>query len=201
MSIGSASSKILLGTLLSGTTSRIYTFILRIMDIYKFIENFLKKHPNSQTNKLLKCLKNKKKEYGDLEDETFDTLTSFNRVAKIIDNSLYWTETVEGFYYYQFLHIRLMSGLALKLICDKKFTFARGCLQELDDHTKRCANINLLAREGKSYAEHKSQMAYYRQQFKRFKELLDFLEMNDYLQKKFEEKLESKKKVLKKFGS
>ena len=168
------------------------------MDIYKFIENFLKKHPNSKTNKLLKCLKKEKKEYGDLED---DALASFDRVSKLIDYNVVWINSAEGFYYYQFLHIRLMSGLALKLICDKEFTFARGCLQELDDHTKRCANINLLAREGKSYAEHKSQMAYYRQQFNKIKKLFDSLEMNDYLEKKFEEKLESKKKVLKKFGS
>ena len=31
------------------------------MDIYKFIEKFLKKHPNSQTKNFLEWLKEKKK--------------------------------------------------------------------------------------------------------------------------------------------
>ena len=141
--------------------------------------------------------KGEKKEYGDLED---DALTSFDRVSKLIDYNVVWINSAEGFYYYQFLHIRLLSGLAMKLICDKKLTFARKCLQVLDAHTNRCGNESIMLKEGKSYAEYKSQMAYYRREFLRMKELLNTLEMNDFLEK-LEEKLESKKKVLKKFGS
>ena len=77
------------------------------MDIIEFVKRFLKAHENSKTDKVLTIL-----ERHDL---------SLMCVIRVIDNSLSWSSTNEGFYYFYFLQIRLLLAAALLLYEDREF--------------------------------------------------------------------------------
>ena len=77
------------------------------MDIIEFVKSFLKAHENSETNKMLTILEK-------------HNLYLAN-VIRVIDNSLSWGCTDEGYYYFYFLQIRLLLAAALLLYEDREF--------------------------------------------------------------------------------
>ena len=82
------------------------------MDINKFCIDFLKKNHNSETEHIIQRFKNKD-----------DVRTK----CKIIDTSVSWNRSIEGFFYFYFLQLRFGILLTKYLIRYNNIVCARDC--------------------------------------------------------------------------
>lgn len=84
------------------------------MDTVEFVKNFLNKHKNSYTHRLITNLQ--------------VNPHRFSPACMIIDRCVSWGCSKEGFYYYYFLQVRLLLGLTQALYEDGELTEAKQVL-------------------------------------------------------------------------
>jgi hypothetical protein len=132
------------------------------MDIIEFVKRFLKAHENSETNKMLTILER-------------HNLYLAN-VIRVIDNSLSWASTNEGFYYFYFLQIRLLLAAALLLYEDRELDKCCEAIeigQEIIRYSDHYQSLHASRKMPISQAEFWKYRNYYENRFQKISNLLN----------------------------
>jgi hypothetical protein len=131
------------------------------MDIIEFVKRFLKAHKNYETDKILTILKRHN--------------LNFANVIRVIDNSLTWASTNEGFYYFYFLQIRLLLAAALLLYEDREFDKCCEAIeigQEIIRYSDYYDSLRVSRKMPISQAEYWKYRNYYVNRFQKISNLL-----------------------------
>lgn len=132
------------------------------MDIIEFVKSFLKAHKNSETNKILTILEKHN--------------LSLANVIRVIDNSLSWASTNEGFYYFYFLQIRLLLAAALLLYEDRELDKCCEAIeigQEIIRYSDHYDSLRVSCKMPISQAEYWKYRNYYVNRFQKISNLLN----------------------------
>lgn len=129
------------------------------MDIIEFVKSFLKAHKNSETDKMLNVLK-----------------MNYTYAPRVIDNSLSWDSTNEGYYYFYFLQIRLLLATALLLYenmehgnCWKAIEIGQEIIGYSDNYNRFRTSCKMPITE----AEYRRYKNYYINRFQKIADLLN----------------------------